>query len=447
MNLLTLIAKDARVLSRNRVILAALILYPLLLVGVLGAAFADTPISLSVAIANNDAGALPVKVGDRELSGARMVDAAREFADVRDVSTEAGMDLVQQGEVDALVIIPPGFTNAFRGTALRTNLTIVVDESDPVRASVSRNAVAGALRSLLDDVVDYKIALVEDSIRDAIEGRDIGNLRLLGLNRTIEVLSEIRDSGEVKDPQAAADLRDAITFLITVRGVLGQSADILVGAALPVTLQTRGIVAEPLGILDVILPGAIVLSVFWGGTLATAVLWTQELESRALTRLRASPVSLATVALSKGLLALLIVTLQAGILLAIGVGVWDVTVTDWSLTFIAIIAAGIAAVGLGSLAASTAPGTSSAALLAVLALFPMMFLAGLFFPTSHLPGIARAVSLTLPMTHAVDALRAGMLRAADAGDAWLPLAALVVTAAILGGLAVAVARTREAWRP
>jgi ABC-2 type transport system permease protein len=46
----------------------------------------------------------------------------------------------------------------------------------------------------------------------------------------------------------------------------------------------------------------------------------------------------------------------------------------------------------------------------LLAVFPMMFLSGLFFPISFMPAVAQFLARLMPLTYAVDGLRGAMLR-------------------------------------
>ena len=92
------------------------------------------------------------------------------------------------------------------------------------------------------------------------------------------------------------------------------------------------------------------------------------------------------------------------------------------------------------MAAALARNSGGAALIAVLALVPMLLMGGLFYPIAYMPAGARVVASILPVTLATDALRDAMLRASPLAELALPLLGLLATAIVLGAAAWAANR-------
>ncbi|HVM46105.1 MAG TPA: ABC transporter permease, partial [Candidatus Thermoplasmatota archaeon] len=157
-------------------------------------------------------------------------------------------------------------------------------------------------------------------------------------------------------------------------------------------------------------------------------------------RLAAAPASRAAQLASKTLVALLAALVPAAVVLAAGILVLGAQVADPAATTVALALAALAAASLGALAAALARNTGGAALLAVLALIPMLLLGGLFYPLAYMPPAARAVASVLPVTLATDALRDAMLRASPFVELALPLAGLALTAVVLSAAAWAAGR-------
>ena len=444
MTLLALLAKDARLLLRNRALLVALVLYPLLLAGTLAAAFQEPPSTLDLAVFNGDEGGSAVELGGERLDSTTLVAHASAYARVRNYPSEdAAIAAVRRGDADAALLIPTGFVERLSTLGGNATLRIVVDESDPVRAGVARSAVTGGVDAFLRMMVQRKVADVEALLNLTVTG---GTTRFLfvevdvmGIDRARAALDEVH---RTLNPQSAEarKVSDVIAFLDFARGVLGNAGSILTTTALPVDTQAEGLRATQTPLSAVALPGAVVLGVFWTGALAAAILAARERETGVHRRLAAAPGARWRSSASKVIAAVLAALLPALLLLGLALAVAQAVVADWPMTLVVLLAASLAAAALGVLAAALARGSSAATLLAVLLLVPMLLLGGLFYPVAYMPPAARAVARVLPVTTATDALRGAMLRGSAWSEVALPLAGLVAFAAVAGGVAWAVAR-------
>lgn len=444
MALAALVTKDARLVVRNRPLLAALLIYPFLLALVLGSAFQEPPQTLDLAVVDLDRTGQTVDVGGTPLGVADLLATARGFANVRTPQTEdEGLKLLREGEVDALLIVPRAFISDLSLLGQNATLRLVVDESDPVRAGVARSSVEGAVDAFIDAIVQKKIDDVVELLRLTAEGGETSALgidvRILGLDGALSRLEEVRAT-HAPDSAESRKLQEVIGFLQFARAFLGDSERFLTTTAIPVQVRAEGLTREPASLASIALPGALVLGVFWTGSLAAALLSARERETGAHRRLAAAPSPRAAQLASKAMVALVVALVPAGIVLLLGVTLLGAIVADPLAATLALALAALSAAALGGLAAALARSTGGAALLAVLALVPMLLLGGLFYPISYMPAAAQAVARVLPVSLATDALRGAMLRASPIQELAVPLAGLLLVALAMGGAAYALTR-------
>jgi ABC-type multidrug transport system permease subunit len=350
---------------------------------------------------------------------------------------------VRSGEVDAALFIPTGFLGDLTTLGQNATLALVVDESDPVRAGVARNAVEGAMDAFVKTVVQKKIDDVLQLLNLTVQGGSTRfafvDVQVLGLDAARARLVEVRQTVDPKAPEYQK-LTDVIGFLDFTRGVLSNSERYLHSTALPLHVVSRGLSAAPTRLVSVALPGALVLGLFWTGGVASALLAARDRETGAFRRLAAAPRLRLLAPASRTIAALLAALIPAALVLGLGVLVLGARVVDPLATLGVLLLGALAASALGALAAALARATSGAALLVVLALLPMVLLGGLFYPVSYMPLPAQLVARALPLTSATDALRGAMLRGSPLDELALPVAGLVAFAALATGLTLLVGR-------
>ena len=444
MRLAAFLAKDARLLVRNRALLVALLAYPLLLAGVLGAAFQEPPSTLTLAVLDREDPQARLDVGGRTLTTADVLADAGAFAIVRKVpSEEAALGMVRRGEADAALVIPAGFLADLSTLGRNATLRLVVDESDPIRAGVARNAVEGAVEAFAQRVVQERIGDVQALLDLTAEGGTttvfLQRVDILGIREAKARLEEVKAKQPAGSAEAAK-VQEVIDFLTFTETVLQSSETYLTTTAIPLRVQGEGLAARPVDVSGVALPGALVLGVFWTGALAAALLASRERETGVRRRLAAAPRAATLGGASKTRVALAAALLPALALLALGALLLRAPVADPALALVVLVLASLAAAALGALAAGVARGSNGAALLSVLLLLPMLLLGGLFYPVAYMPAPAQALARALPVTQATDALRGALLRGSPLAEMALPLAALAAFALLASGVAAWLAR-------
>ena len=106
----------------------------------------------------------------------------------------------------------------------------------------------------------------------------------------------------------------------------------------------------------------------------------------------------------------------------------------WPLLIAALLVSAAAFCALGALISAGVTEVFEAQTLANAFRFPMMFLGGVFVPLETLPGWLQGIARALPLTYAVEALRAA-LGQAPTGRALLDLAVLAAFTALFSVLA------------
>jgi ABC-2 type transport system permease protein len=117
---------------------------------------------------------------------------------------------------------------------------------------------------------------------------------------------------------------------------------------------------------------------------------------------------------------------------------------SWLLLLLALSLYLAGALGLGLMISTVAESQQVAFQLAVLVSFlPTMILSGFVFPIASMPAPIQAFTFLVPARYFIVALRAIVLKGADAATFWVELVALAVYAALM--LALASARLRRQW--
>jgi ABC-type multidrug transport system permease subunit len=166
--------------------------------------------------------------------------------------------------------------------------------------------------------------------------------------------------------------------------------------------------------IDFLLPGLLAMNLMGTGVWGTGFAVVDQRRKRLLKRLVATPMRrshyLASFVLSR--LGLLVVEVAA--LLGFGALVFGVPVRG-SLALIAGLSVLTAVMfgGLGLLLAARPRTIEGASGLMNLALLPMWVLSGVFFSAANFPDLLQPLIQALPLTAAVDALRATMLEGAS----------------------------------
>ena len=121
-----------------------------------------------------------------------------------------------------------------------------------------------------------------------------------------------------------------------------------------------------------------------------------------------------------------VTVVQTLLLIALGVAAFNIKISGNMFLFWLVLTLGAASfMSIGFALTCVAKTVRSAAVVAQMPYFILMFLGGLFFPASMLPKALGYVANVLPSTNMNDALRAIFFQGAGFGDIWQHLVVLV----------------------
>jgi ABC-2 type transport system permease protein len=186
--------------------------------------------------------------------------------------------------------------------------------------------------------------------------------------------------------------------------------------------------------LDQSVPGLVGLTLLFGTTSMEAIVITFERRIGALERLLLAPMRLPALLAGKLLGGMLFGLATGTVVLVGGWAVFGIGRVNWPLLVVTLILAACAFSALGAWISVAVREVFEAQTLANALRFPMIFLGGVFVPLSALPGWLRVVARALPLTYAVEALRAA-LEGASFASAGLDLGALAAFSVVLFALA------------
>ncbi|RJQ31734.1 MAG: ABC-2 transporter permease [Actinobacteria bacterium] len=176
-------------------------------------------------------------------------------------------------------------------------------------------------------------------------------------------------------------------------------------------VKEKNISAKKLSTIDFYVAGIIAMFTMQGGVMQVIMILVGYREQGILRRLKATPMSTTQYLGSQILVRILIALLQLALLLGIAIVAFGAQVAGsiWLLTAL-VIEGSLVFIALGFTLASFARTNQTAMALAQLITLPMMFLAGVFFPTDTFPQLVQPLIKAIPLNYLADGLRLVMMR-------------------------------------
>jgi ABC-2 type transport system permease protein len=226
-------------------------------------------------------------------------------------------------------------------------------------------------------------------------------------------------------------------------GVLTGFIQYKTGSSPPVKLaqpQTESV--NQVSGIDYFLPAMLAYIVLQSGINFVAITLVDLRARGVLRRLRATPATPFQVLSAQIVGGMLTVFLQILILIAAGKLLFQAhTYGSWLVLAVPLIIGTAAFVGIGFMLTSAARTSEAARGLASFVAFPMMFLSGVFFPVTDLPGWLQTLVHILPLTWLTDALHQVMNDGAGLSDIGVDCLVLAGWAVVM----ISVATWRFRW--
>lgn len=187
-----------------------------------------------------------------------------------------------------------------------------------------------------------------------------------------------------------------------------------------ITIQPEGIQSIQLKYIDFLVPGIVammIMSTNLNGVAGQIAAWR---ERGILRRMQSTTLHPSTFIAAQITSRLILNGLQASIVLLIANIFFGTQMNgNWFLLFGFVILGTLTFMSIGFIIAGLAKTPESAAPIAGLISFPMLFLGNVFFPIKNMPGIMQPIVEAIPITHLSTSLRQVMNVGASLSDLWL----------------------------
>jgi len=414
-----MVAKDLRLLARDRVACFFTFVFPLLFGVLFGAVFSGVG-------GGQGPEAVPIALADADGSPAAAELAAQLAADQRLAvhpvpDAHAAREQVRTGGARAAVLIPQGFgTSAampFAGSPM--TLEVWAGPSDGAAAAMLEGIATQRLFALLErSLVD------PDTRRDMLERAERALDRAEGMptGRRAAMRALVRAAGAIDaQPQADANPLDADApagdagLPVLVRRHELSSAGGPAGAA--------GVSAFAISFPQAVLWGVMGCAAGFGLSLVG------ERTGGTMTRLRAAPIGRWHIVLAKALACLLTTLAVSAVLLAVAGAAFGVRPTSPIALAAAVLAVAVCFVGVMMLLASLGRTEASASGMGWAVLLTLAMIGGGAIPLAFMPPWLRTVGNVSPVKWGILAIEGGLWRGFSPAEMALPIGVLLAFAA------------------
>ncbi len=376
-----LLLKDLQILRRSPLLVALLIVYPILIALLIGAAMSRGPGNPSIALYNE----VPRQertfdVGGSAVNADEYLPRLTESVDVVDAdSREQALQLVEEGKVLAAVILPPDIAERLATGRQQPTIEVVYNGEDPVKQRFVESTIKArladanaALSKKYEQVTLRYIDMLLDGGEITILGRDVP---ILGLRNSSRILESVMATMPSDEPSRAA-LEQVNRFATLAIQNLGVSTEVLrsVGEPIDVRQTVIGGRRTPLDAYAIAVAAAV--SLLFLTVLLAAGLLALEREEHAFSRLVRGLVSkLGLLAEKVGLAALCSLLVALALLFVLGLFFVELDFARLPLWLAALAFGSTAFAALGVAIGGLTKEVRAASLLAFLLSLPIAFLA------------------------------------------------------------------------
>lgn len=211
----------------------------------------------------------------------------------------------------------------------------------------------------------------------------------------------------------------------------------VLGATIGTPIDEVHIEALNTTFIDWFMPGIIAMSLMNTGIIGISTAFVSFRERGILRRIKVTPFPLWKFLLARVLGAMIVGLLSTFVLIALSKILFGAQVRgNWLLIVAMIILVSTCMLSLGAAIAAIARNVESAAGMANMITFPMLFLSGVFFPLASMPDWMRPIMAIMPLKYGVEALRQPMLYGKGLGVIWQE--SLILLAISAAAIAIAV---------
>ncbi|NYT12023.1 MAG: ABC transporter permease [Methanomassiliicoccales archaeon] len=228
-----------------------------------------------------------------------------------------------------------------------------------------------------------------------------------------------------------------------VSGIVGSVAEawnLQIAHAVPtIFIHVGGIISDGFNFIDFFLPGVIGLTIMTSAVNYMVSINTRYRNAGMFAKFTTTPFKRIDFLLSRMLWQLVVTAMSVAAILLVGVGLFGVNVNLDAISILLLIFGSVLFSAMGMAMARFIKEEETAETAAAAVTFPMMFLAGSFFPLESMPSYLQTFAQVLPLTYLNDGLRDSMIYG-NYESALFNLGVVAVIAVVLMVFAVAVTR-------
>ena len=428
-----IVRKDALVLRRSPFLFGILLAYPVaiaLLVGLVAGYSNSKP---RVALVDEDNLPATVVIGGKRFHVDHTIKEVSRNVKLVRLSADDAQRQLRNGQVVAVVTVPPGFISTLRGMVRSPKLEVQLSHGTiSSRVDQQVQALVYSLnrqlqRAYIDTNLKY-VTLILSGGKGTFLGEPID---VIGLERSEKVLQAMPQTRRVRV------LED---FIHDARLALANTGDALRATAHPIQIAHTGNRGRTSVLSAQVQATAIALTISFLALMLAAGSLASERDENVIGRLARGLVSLGHLVWAKIVLAAAL-ALMLGVAIAVAFGlIIEIGGVEggepWQrlpLLVIGLVLAGGALGALGALLGALAKEARSASLVALLVVLPIVFLG--LIPAEVVPPAGWA-STVLPFTHAVSFFRSALFDLSP----WGELARQALWLLALGGIFGVLAR-------
>ncbi|HEY4280232.1 MAG TPA: ABC transporter permease [Conexibacter sp.] len=440
-----LLLKDLQILRRSPLLVALLIVYPIMIALLIGAALSRGPSNPSIALVNQ----IPKQQRTFDLGGSNV--NANEYlpqlsrsVDLVSASSRAdAVRLVREGKVLAAVVLPTDIVGRLSSGRDQPKIDVIYNGEDPVKQRFVESVVKARLADANDALSKKYEQITIRYIDTLLDGGSIAafgrQVPILGLRNSKKILDGVIATLPPRS-RASLALQQVDSFATLAVDNLGVSTDVLRSVGEPIAVHQTLIGGRRTALDAYAIAIAATVSLMFLTVLLAAGLLALEREEHAFSRLVRGLVSrLGLLAEKIGLAALCSVAVTLLLLLVLGIFFVDLDLSRAPQWVVALGVGGIAFAALGVAIGGLAREVRAASLLAFLLSLPIAFLA--LVPSGAVSGwlsdAIRVVCAAFPFKPTLQALDIAVNAAPTSlGPPLLHLAALAAAYTLIARLAL-----------
>ncbi|RLF64512.1 MAG: hypothetical protein DRN33_02060 [Thermoplasmata archaeon] len=334
-------------------------------------------------------------------------------------------------------------------------------ENGMIIAGMMNDSIAGNFTNFYDAVYAQlngtgvvKIRIIKDSevssrkeLQDYVESKKLKSVMVIPENYGMMLGLAIANENATLAPNVTlmldqSEMQRNSIIISVISQFFGQSNLIIAGGENFMRFNTTNIVQEKFDYIDFFVPGVIALTVMTNSIFGVIESNTKFRKNGILRKLLTTPFTRAEWIMAKMLFMLFMSFVSTFVIIIVGMAVWNLNVHFNAYMFILIISGSFAFAGMGMIVTRFVKDEETAPAAANVITFPMMFLAGIFFPLEMMPSFLQVIAKFMPLYYVGQGLRDAMIFG-DAAGALANTIVIFLFAAVVFAIGVAVTSWKE----